>query len=171
MIYALPNRRPRLHPRSYVAPSAEVIGSVALGEHASVWFQAVLRGDNDFIHIGARANIQDGAVLHVDAGVPLTVGNDVTVGHGVMLHGCRIGDFSLLGIGSRVLNNAVLGEYCLVGANTLITEHKTFPPRSLIIGSPGKVVRALTESEMQQLRDNAAHYVAKIALYQKLQRL
>ncbi len=169
MLYTLPDRAPDIHPRSYIAPSADLIGSVVVGENASVWFNAVLRGDNDFIRIGAHSNVQDGAVLHTDPGVPLTIGEHVTVGHSVMLHGCRIGDFCLVGIGSRVLNHAVIGTHCIIGANTLITERKAFPARSMILGSPGKVVRALSDSEVDSLQGYADLYVRKIALYRRLQ--
>lgn len=168
MIYTLAQRTPEIHPTSYIAPSADIIGSVVVGECASVWFNAVLRGDNDTIHIGTRSNIQDGAVLHTDPEVPLTIGDNVTVGHSAMLHGCTIGDFCLVGIGSRVLNHAVIGESCIIGANTLITERKTFPARSLIIGSPGKAVRALCDDEVAKLREYAEIYVKKIARYQEL---
>lgn len=168
MIHTLPQRIPEIHPHSYVAPSADIIGSVVLDEYASVWFNAVLRGDNDIIRIGARSNIQDGSVLHTDSGIPLIIGSDVTVGHSVMLHGCNIGDFTLVGIGSRVLNHAEIGKNCLIGANTLITENKTFPPRSLILGSPGKVIRELNDEEVEELHGFADHYVKKIALYQDL---
>ncbi len=168
MRYALPGRTPQIHRTAYVAPSADIIGSVALGEYASVWFAAVLRGDNDWIRIGARSNVQDGTVLHVDSGAPLIIGAQVTIGHGTMLHGCHIGDGCLVGIGSRVLNHAQVGEYCIIGANTLLTEGKIFPPRCMIIGSPGKVVRALTDHEIQKLPTYAAIYVEKIARYQNL---
>ena len=171
MIYTLPHRIPEIHPNSYIAPSADLIGSVVIGEHASVWFNTVLRGDNDFIRVGARSNIQDGTVLHADPGIPLTIGNDVTVGHSVMLHGCSIGDFCLVGIGSRVLNHAVIGKHCLIGANTLITERKTFPQRSMILGSPGKVIRELSDEEVENLRGYAELYVKKSALYRKLRAL
>ena len=171
MIYTLPHHTPEIHPNSYIAPSADLIGSVVIGEHASVWFNTVLRGDNDFIRVGARSNIQDGTVLHADPGIPLTIGNDVTVGHSVMLHGCSIGDFCLVGIGSRVLNHAVIGKHCLIGANTLITERKTFPQRSMILGSPGKVIRELSDEEVENLRGYADLYVKKIALYRKLRAL
>ena len=171
MIYTLPHRTPEIHPNSYIAPSADLIGSVVIGEHASVWFNTVLRGDNDVIRVGARSNIQDGTVLHADPGIPLTIGNDVTVGHSVMLHGCSIGDFCLVGIGSRVLNHAVIGKHCLIGANTLITERKTFPQRSMILGSPGKVIRELSDEEVENLRGYADLYVKKSALYRKLRAL
>ncbi len=165
MIYTLPQRAPEIHPRSYIAPSADLIGSVVIGEQASVWFNAVLRGDNDSIRIGARSNIQDGCVLHVDPGWPLHIGDEVTVGHNAMLHGCTIGDGCLVGIGSRVLNGAVVGARCIIGANTLITERKTFAEHSLILGSPGKVVRQLTDREIEGLHEYADHYVEKISLY------
>lgn len=167
MIYALPGRAPELHPSSYIAPSADIIGAVTIGELASVWFNAVLRADNDVIRIGARSNIQDGSVLHVDPGAPLVIGEQVTVGHSVMLHGCTIGDCCLVGIGSRVLNHAVVGAHCIIGANTLITGRKTFPARSLILGSPGTVARALSDAEVAGLSEYAEHYTAKIALYRK----
>ncbi len=168
MIYALPQRAPEIHPDSYIAPSADLIGSVVIGAHASVWFNAVLRGDNDVIRLGANSNIQDGSVVHVDPGAPVTIGDGVTVGHSVMLHGCAIGDFSLVGIGSRILNNAVIGRSCVVGAHTLITEGKTFPDRSMILGSPGKVVRELSDGEVESLRGYADLYVKKIAVYRGL---
>ena len=142
-----------------------MIGDVRLGPNASIWFNAVLRGDNDPITIGANTNIQDGSVLHTDEGVPLTVGANVTVGHMVMLHGCTVGDNSLIGIGSIVLNRAVIGKNTIVGANTLIPEGKTFPDGVLIVGSPGKVVRELTPEQIESLRHSAAHYVENARRY------
>ena len=168
MIYSLPRRVPDIHPDSYIAPSADLIGSVVIGENASVWFNAVLRGDNEVIRVGAGSNLQDGTVVHADPGVPATIGDNVTVGHSVMLHGCRIGDFTLVGIGSRVLNHALIGRNCLIGAHTLITEGKTFPDRSLILGAPGKAVRQLSDAEVETLRGYADLYIQKIALYRKL---
>ncbi len=168
MQYALPQRTPNIHPTSYIAPSADIIGAVTIGECASVWFNTVLRADNDVIRIGARANIQDGSVVHVDSGVPVTVGDHVTVGHSVMLHGCTIGAHTLVGIGSRILNHAVIGKNCIVGAHTLITEGKIFAERSLILGAPGKVVRELNDDEVLSLRGYADIYVKKIALYRQL---
>ena len=168
MIYTLANRRPTIHADSFIAPSAELIGSVDIGRHASIWFNTTLRGDNDLIRVGARANVQDNSMLHVDPGAPLTIEADVTIGHGVMLHGCRIGAGSLVGIGSIILNHAELGASCLVGANTLITEGKTFPANSLILGSPGKVVRQLNAEEIHGLRQAAQLYVDKIAAYRQL---
>jgi carbonic anhydrase/acetyltransferase-like protein (isoleucine patch superfamily) len=133
MIYALPDRIPEIAESSYVAPSADVIGRVRIGEHASVWFNTVLRGDNELIYIGNRSNVQDGSVLHTDPGIPLTIEDNVTVGHSTMLHGCHVKTGSLIGIGSVILNNSQIGEYCLVGAHALITENRKFPDRTLIL--------------------------------------
>lgn len=166
MLYRLDDRIPELRgTRHFVADNASVIGSVILEDNVSVWFNAVLRGDNEPIHIGANSNIQDGAVLHTDIGVPLTVADHVTVGHHAVLHGCSIGAGSLIGIKAVVLNHSVIGRNCLIGANTLVTEGKVIPDNSLVIGSPGKVVRTLTEAEITALRDNAAHYVELMARY------
>lgn len=140
-------------------------GDVRLGRNASIWWNATLRGDNDPIHIGDNTNIQDGSVLHTDEGVPMHIGNDVTVGHLVMLHGCTVGDGSLIGIGSVILNRAVIGKGCIVGANTLIPEGKVFPDRSLIVGSPGKVVRELSDEDVARLKKSAEHYVDNAARY------
>jgi len=165
MNYSLGDRRVEVRGNAWVAPSALVIGSVVLEDDASVWFNAVIRGDNDVITIGARSNIQDGSVLHTDEGVRLTVGRDVTVGHMVVLHGCTIGDGTLIGIKSVVLNNSRIGRHCLIGANTLITEGKEIPDRSLVVGAPGKVVRQLTDEEVARVMANAEHYVRKITIY------
>lgn len=143
----------------FVAHDANVIGDVHLGDCASVWFGATIRGDNDRIVIGSRSNIQDASVLHTDPGIELVVGSGVTVGHRVMLHGCTIGDGSLIGIGSTVLNRARIGEQCLVGAHTLITEGKEYPGGTLIVGSPGRVIRDLTEDELALLAASAQTYV------------
>lgn len=151
--------------RCWVAPNAAVIGNVILEEDASVWFGAVLRGDNEPIRIGARSNVQDGCVLHTDPGYPLVIGPDCTVGHMVMLHGCSIGRASLIGIGSIILNGAKIGEECVIGANTLIPEGKVIPPRSMVMGSPGKVVRELTEEEVVRFSGGAARYVANWKRY------
>jgi carbonic anhydrase/acetyltransferase-like protein (isoleucine patch superfamily) len=136
-----------------------VIGNVEVAEDASIWFGAVIRGDTEVIRIGQRSNIQDGSVLHADVGKPLTIGNDVTVGHKVMLHGCTIGDGSLIGIGAVVLNGAKIGKGCIVGAGSLVTEGKEFPDGSMILGSPAKVVRSLTTEQQQGLVMSAVHYV------------
>ena len=160
MIYELGERRPVLEGEGhFIAPTAAVIGSVRLKEHASVWFNAVLRGDNDWIEIGANSNVQDGCVLHTDPGFPLTVGNDVTVGHMVMLHGCTIGDGSLIGIGSTVLNNALIGANSVVGAHSLVTEGKRFPDGVLLLGSPAKIVRELDPQDLDSLTTAVRIYV------------
>ena len=143
----------------WVAENATVLGRVILKENASVWFNAVLRGDNDPIEIGENSNIQDGSVLHTDHGVPLTVGKNVTVGHMVMLHGCTIGDNSLIGIGATVLNRAKIGKNCLIGAHALIPEGKEIPDNSLVMGAPGKVIRQVDEAGEQMLLASALHYV------------
>jgi carbonic anhydrase/acetyltransferase-like protein (isoleucine patch superfamily) len=145
--------------RCWIAPSAVVIGKVILEEDASVWFGTVVRGDNEPIRIGARSNVQEGCVLHTDPGFPLTIGADCTIGHMVMLHGCTIGRGSLIGIGSIILNGARIGEECLVGANTLIAEGKEIPPRSMVLGSPGKIVRQLADEDVKRFGGAAQRYV------------
>ncbi len=164
-IFRIDEKTPRIDPAAWVAPNATVIGDVHLEAGASIWWNAVLRGDNDPIRIGANSNIQDGSIVHTDEGVPLTIGRNVTVGHMVMVHGCTVGDGSLIGIGSVILNRAVIGRSCIVGANTLIPEGKSFPDRVLIVGSPGKVIRELTDEEVLRLEHSAAHYVANAARY------
>lgn len=161
-VYALDDLEPSLPPagRYWVAPDAHVIGRVILGEDVGVWFGAVIRGDNEPIAIGARTNIQEGAMLHADPGIPCTVGADVTVGHHAILHGCTVGDCSLIGMGATVLNRARIGSNCIVGANALVTEGKEFPDFSLIVGAPAKVVRTLDPAIGAQLRRSAEHYVA-----------
>lgn len=158
-IYQLGDDAPRIHPSAWVAESAQVIGRVALGAQASIWYGAVLRGDNDWITIGVRSNIQDGCVLHTDDGAPLTLGDGVTVGHQVMLHGCTVGDNSLIGIQSVILNGARIGRNSIVGAGALVTEGKEFPDGVLIVGRPAKVVRELTPEQIERLKWSAAHYV------------
>ncbi|KTT49857.1 hypothetical protein NS337_19975 [Pseudomonas oryzihabitans] len=165
MKYRLGEQRVEAHPQSWVAPTAAVIGKVRLDEGASVWFGAVLRGDNELIHIGPDSNVQDGAVLHTDPGSPLTLGRGVTVGHQAMLHGCEIGDGSLIGIHAVVLNGARIGRNCLVGANALVTENVVIPDGSLVLGSPAKVVRTLSEAQQAQLAANAQVYVANARRY------
>jgi carbonic anhydrase/acetyltransferase-like protein (isoleucine patch superfamily) len=167
-IYRLGDKIPQLAAGVWVAPNATVIGDVRLGENVSIWWNAVLRGDNDPIAIGANTNIQDGSVLHTDEGVPMHIGRDVTVGHKVMLHGCTVGDGSLIGINSVILNGAVIGRNCLIGANTLIPEGKLIPDRSLVMGSPGKVVRELTDEQVARIAHSAAHYVHNARRYQQL---
>lgn len=159
MIHAIDGQAPDVHFTAWIAPGAQVIGRVRIGPHASVWFGAVLRGDNDPIVVGENSNVQDLSVLHTDEGVPLMIGANVTIGHKVMLHGCSIGDESLIGIGSVVLNRAVIGRGCIVGANSLVTEGKVFPDDTLIVGSPARVVRELREEERALLKASALHYV------------
>lgn len=168
MIYRLGERQLEVCGEEFfVADSAVVIGSVRLERNASIWFNAVLRGDNDLITIGEDSNIQDGSVLHTDHGVPLTVGRGVTVGHKVMLHGCTIGDYSLIGMNAVVLNGARIGKYCLIGANTLIPEGKEIPDGSLVMGSPGKVVREISDLQRKILEGSAQHYVENARRYQQ----
>ena len=157
-IYAIDGVAPHIAATAWVADSAQVMGQVELGEGASVWFGAVVRGDTDRITIGAGSNIQDASVLHADAGQPLLLGERVTVGHQVVLHGCTIGDESLIGIGAVVLNGAKIGKNCLVGAGALVTEGKEFPDGSMILGSPAKAVRQLTPAQIEGLRQSARHY-------------
>ena len=164
-IYTLGDRKPVLGRDAWIAPNATVIGDVRLGDEASIWWSAVLRADNDSIAIGAGSNIQDGSVLHADEGVPLTLGANVTVGHLVMLHGCTVGEQSLIGIKSVILNHAVIGRHCIIGANSLIPEGKVIPERSLVGGSPGKVVRELSDEEVARLQRSAQGYVANAQRY------
>jgi carbonic anhydrase/acetyltransferase-like protein (isoleucine patch superfamily) len=159
-IYELDGTAPQVQPSAWVADSAQVMGNVSLAAGVSVWFGATVRGDTEHIAIGEGSNIQDGSVLHADVGQPLTVGRHVTVGHMVMLHGCTIGDESLIGIGAVVLNGAKIGRNCLVGAGALVTEGKEFPDGAMIVGSPARVVRQLTPEQMQGLRLSAQHYMA-----------
>ncbi len=166
-IYQLDGLAPQVHPSAFVADSAQIMGDVSLAEDSSVWFGAVIRGDSDRISIGAGSNVQDGSILHVDAGCPLTLGERVTVGHRVVLHGCTIGDESLIGIGAVVLNGARIGRNCLVGAGALVTEGKGFPDGSMILGSPAKAVRQLTPEQIEGLRRSAEHYIANARRFQR----
>lgn len=158
-IYALEEYQPRIDPTAWVAETATVVGRVTLGAQASLWYGVVARGDSAAIELGARSNVQDNAVLHADEGMPLIIGDDVTVGHQAMLHGCTVGDGSLIGIQAVVLNGVRIGKNCLVGAGSLVTEGKEFPDGSLIMGSPAKVVRQLSLEQLERLRFSAAHYV------------
>lgn len=168
MIYNLGSRRVQMHGTGhFVAPNAVVVGSVTLEAQVSVWFNVVIRGDNEHIVLGPRCNIQDGSVLHTDEGVPLRIGPSVSVGHLAMLHGCIIGEGSLIGIKAVVLNRAVIGKECLIGANTLVTEGKDIPERSLVLGSPGKVIRSLTPEEVSNMRSIADHYVENGERYRR----
>ncbi len=159
-LYEIDGARPTLGANTWVAPSAELIGDVRLGDDVSVWFGAVIRGDNTPMIVGARSNIQEGAMCHSDPGAPLTIGAECTVGHHAILHGCTIGDRVLIGMGAIVLNHATIGEGSIVGAGALVTEGKSFPPGSLIVGSPARAVRTLDDAAQAMLRVSAEHYVA-----------
>ncbi|ATE59564.1 gamma carbonic anhydrase family protein [Thauera sinica] len=165
-IYALGEHTPRFGDGCWVAHNATVIGAVEAGRNVNIWYNVVIRGDRDPIRIGDDTNIQDGSILHTDEGVPLTVGANVTVGHMAMLHGCTVGDGSLIGINAVVLNNAVIGKDCIIGAKALIPEGKVIPDRSLVVGSPGRVIRELTDADVANLRANAAHYVENARRYE-----
>lgn len=168
MIHSLGEHTPELIGGGhYVAHNATVIGNVRLQKDSSVWFNTVVRGDNEPIELGEGSNVQDGCVLHTDPGYPMRIGAGVTVGHKVMLHGCTIGENSLIGIGSIVLNGAVIGKHCLVGANALITEGKTFPDGMLILGSPAKAVRELSDAEIAGMKEAASHYVENAARFRE----
>ncbi|OYW80043.1 MAG: gamma carbonic anhydrase family protein [Polynucleobacter sp. 32-46-5] len=165
-IFELDGKSPQLAAGAWVAESAEVIGMVELHKNASVWPQVVVRGDNDHIQIGEGSNVQDASVLHTDPGYPLVIGKHVTVGHKVMLHGCQIGDGSLIGIGAVILNGAKIGKNCLVGAGALITEGKEFPDGSMILGTPAKVVKSLSPEQISGINDIAGRYVQNALRYQ-----
>ncbi len=163
--YRLGDWQPTVHAQAWIAPQATVIGLATLQAQSSVWPGAVIRADNEPIVVGEGSNVQDGAVLHTDPGCPLTIGKGVTIGHQVMLHGCTIGDNALIGIQAVVLNKAVIGADSLVGAGAVVTEGKVFPPRSLILGAPARVVRTLTDDEVDGLRRNAEVYIARARDY------
>jgi len=165
MKYHLAGKNVRTLGSHFIAPSADLIGDIELGDRCSVWFNAVIRADNDSIRIGAGSNVQDCAVLHVDPGVPMDIGCDVTIGHHVMLHGCTIGDGSLIGINAVVLNNAVIGKNCLIGANALVTENMEIPDNSLVLGSPAKVVKTFSDEDALKIRAGAKAYQDKIDVY------
>ena len=170
MFYDLKDKKPKNSSKNWVAPNATIIGDVILEileKNSSIWFNAVLRGDIENIYIGEGSNVQDGSVLHTDPGCPLKIGKNVTIGHMVMLHGCKIGDNSLIGIGAVVLNNAKIGKNCIIGAKTLITENKDIPDNSLVIGSPGKVVREVTEEEKKNVFENTKYYQDNWKKYSK----
>lgn len=167
MIYTLDNRAPKFLGDYFIAENAAVIGAVTLHPNASIWFGCTVRGDTDELIIGENSNIQDGSVVHTDPGIKLRVGRDVTVGHLCMLHGCEIGDNTLIGIKSVILNRAKIGRNCIIGANTLITEGKEIPDGSLVMGSPGKVVRPVTPAEIAMLKEQARHYVENARRYRE----
>lgn len=164
-MYKLGDKKPVISSNYYIAPGAAVIGDVQIGEDVSIWFNAVLRGDNDTIQLGAGTNVQDGAVLHCDEGHPLILGERVSVGHKAMLHGCNIGDGTLIGMNAVVLNDAVIGKHCLIGANALITEGMEIPDGSLVLGSPAKVVKQLDDKALEKMEYGVQHYIDKIAVY------
>ena len=164
-LYSLGDLSPSIDPTAWVAPSADLIGDVRLGSRCSVWFGAVIRADNTPIILGEETNFQDGAIGHSDPGAPLTIGARVTVGHQAILHGCTVEDEALIGMGARILNGAVIGAQCIVGAGALVTEGKSFAPRSLIVGSPARAIRTLSEEQVALLRVSAAHYAEKAARY------
>jgi|TARA_B110000967_G_C18770070_1_gene502586 carbonic anhydrase/acetyltransferase-like protein (isoleucine patch superfamily) len=167
MFYNLENKKVKKLGENWSAPNSSIIGDVTLEKNTSIWFNATLRGDIENIYVGEGSNIQDGSVLHTDPGYPLKIGKDVTIGHLVMLHGCTIGDNSLIGIGAVILNGAKIGKNCIIGANTLVTENKVIPNNSLIIGSPGKIVRQVTEKEVKLISENAVHYQENWKKYSK----
>jgi carbonic anhydrase/acetyltransferase-like protein (isoleucine patch superfamily) len=164
-LYCLDDVGPKLEPGSWVAPTADLIGDVRLGARASVWFGAVIRADNTPIIIGDDSNIQDGAVCHSDPHAPLTIGGRVTVGHQAILHGCTVANGALIGMGARVLNGAFIGERCILGAGALVSEGKTFEGGQLLVGAPARIVRPLSEAELQLLEASAVHYAEKAAHY------
>ncbi len=164
-IYALGDRIPEFGEGCWIADNATVIGRIRMGRNVSIWYNVVIRGDNDPIEIGDDTNIQDGSILHNDEGVPLIIGSNVTVGHMAMLHGCTVGDGTLIGINAVVLNHAVIGKHCIIGANSLIPEGKVIPDRSLVVGSPGRIIRQLSDEDVAGLVTNAANYVENARLY------
>ncbi len=171
-IYQLGEHAPDIDPSAYIADSANVIGKARIEANASIWFEVTIRGDNELIAIGENSNVQEGCVLHTDPGFPLTVGKNVTVGHQAMLHGCTVGEGSLVGIQAVILNGARIGKNCLVGAGALVTEGKEFPDNSLIIGSPAKVVRTLSEEDIARMQANTGNYVKRGQLFkQSLKRI
>tara|TARA_B110001452_G_scaffold87444_1_gene71469 strand:- start:115 stop:627 length:513 start_codon:yes stop_codon:yes gene_type:complete len=167
MFYNLENKKIKNSGENWIAPNASIIGDVTLEKNTSIWFNATLRGDVENIYVGEGSNVQDGSVLHTDPGCPLKIGKDVTIGHLVMLHGCTIGDNSLIGIGAVILNNAKIGKNCIIGANALITENKEIPDNSLVVGSPGKIIRLVTEDEVKSINENAIHYQKNWKKYSK----
>lgn len=171
LVRAYKDLTPRIAESCFLADNCVVIGEVELGDEVNVWYGAVLRGDNEWIEVGERSNVQDHAVLHTDPGYPLRLGRQVTVGHRAMLHGCTVGDGSLIGIGSVVLNGAVIGRSSLVGANALVTEGKTFPDGALILGSPARVVRMLSDEQIEGLRRSAELYIAQAARHRAIERI
>lgn len=165
MIYQLGSKRVKRHESTFIAHNAILVGDITLEQGVGIWFNTVLRGDNDSIFVGMNTNIQESCVLHTDLNFPIRLGEGVTVGHSAVIHGCEVGDCSLIGIGAVVLNGAIIGKHCLIGANTLIPEGMVVPDGSLVIGSPGKVKRSLTHEEKSKLESSALHYVKQANLY------
>ena len=168
MFYDLENKKVKNNGENWVAPNASIIGDVTLEKNTSIWFNVTLRGDIENIHVGEGSNIQDGSVLHTDPGYPLRIGKDVTIGHLVMLHGCTVEDNSLIGIGAVILNGAKIGKNCIIGANALVTENKVIPDNSLVVGSPGKIVREVSNEEVILIKENAIHYRENWKKYLKI---
>jgi len=168
MIYDFEKKSLKAEGKYWIAPNAVIIGDVSIKNNVSVWFNVVIRGDIEQIAVNEDSNIQDGSVLHTDPGCPLTIGKGVTIGHMVMLHGCHIEDNSLIGIGSKILNKAKIGSNCIVGANTLVTENKIIPNNSLVLGSPGKVIREVTNDEIKHIKENAQAYIENWKKYLKV---
>jgi carbonic anhydrase/acetyltransferase-like protein (isoleucine patch superfamily) len=167
MFYDLENKKVKSAGENWAAPNASIIGDVTLEQNTSIWFNATLRGDVENIYVGEGSNVQDGSVLHTDPGYPLNIGKDVTIGHLVMLHGCTIGNNSLIGIGAVILNGAKIGKNCIIGANALVTENKEIEDNSLVIGSPGKIIRKITSEEVKLITENAIHYQENWKKYSK----
>ena len=167
MIYDFEGHTPKVDPNSWVASNAVIIGKVELKKDSNIWFNVTLRGDVEPITVGEGSNVQDGSVVHSDPGCPVIIGKNVTIGHLVMLHGCVIEDDCLIGIGSTILNKAKIGKNSIIGANALVTENKVIPERSLVLGSPGKIVRQVTDEEIKSIKENAEHYVANYKKYKK----
>jgi carbonic anhydrase/acetyltransferase-like protein (isoleucine patch superfamily) len=166
-VYALGAHAPNIHPQTWIAPNASVIGQVDLEKNVSIWWHCTLRGDIERLRVGENTNVQDGSVLHTDPGLEVNIGRDVTIGHRAIIHGCTVGDGCLIGMGATLLNRSVIGKACLIGANTLIPEGKVIPDRSLVVGAPGRIVRQLTEGEVEAILHGARRYVENWQRYQQ----
>ena len=166
-VYALGAHAPNIHPQTWIAPNASVIGQVHLEKNVSIWWNCTLRGDVDLLRVGENTNVQDGSVLHTDPGLQVAIGRNVTIGHCAIIHGCAVGDGCLIGMGATLLNRSVIGRQCLIGANTLIPEGKVIPDRSLVVGAPGRIVRQLTEEEVNTIAHGVRHYVENWQRYRQ----
>jgi carbonic anhydrase/acetyltransferase-like protein (isoleucine patch superfamily) len=166
-VYALGAHVPNVHPQAWIAPNASIIGEVHLEKNVSIWWNCVLRGDIELLSVGENTNVQDGSVLHTDPGLRVNIWRDVTIGHRAIIHGCTVGDGSLIGMGATLLNRSVIGRQCLIGANTLIPEGKVIPDRSLVVGAPGRIVRQLTDEEVDAIAHGARHYVENGQRYRR----